>query len=219
LRLAEKLLADFHIHTKYSMDCNIPIEDIIQRCVETGINCVAVADHDSVEGAFEMQRLAPFKVIIAEEILTPKGEIMGMFLKEGIPSGIPLEKAISLIKAQDALVCLPHPFDTFRGLRLDIVRLEALAEQIDIVEVFNARSPLSRHASKARSFARKYAIPEIAGSDAHTLREIGNTYVEIPEFNGRDEFLQALNKAKIHKHRSNFLVHFSSTWTKLKKAF
>ncbi|MFC1989083.1 PHP-associated domain-containing protein [Chloroflexota bacterium] len=213
------LRADFHIHTQYSMDCNTSLEEVIDRCLETGINCIAIADHDSIEGALKMQSQAPFPVIVAGEILTPQGEIMGMFLKEKVPIALPIEQAIAHIKAQDALVCLPHPFDTLRGLRLDGKRLEALAEQIDIIEVFNARSPLLRHSTKARAFAKKYDIPEVAGSDAHTPNEIGSTYVEMPEFNGKDEFLQALRKSKLHRHRSSLLVHFSSTWTKLKKSF
>ncbi|MFC1978113.1 PHP-associated domain-containing protein [Chloroflexota bacterium] len=213
------LKADFHIHTAYSMDCTTSPEEIISRCLETGINCIAIADHGSIEGALKMQSLAPFRVIIAEEILTPYGEIMGMFLEEGIPTGIPVEQAISHIKAQGALVCIPHPFDTLRGLRLDSQRLAELAEQIDIIEVFNARSPLLRSSTKARTFARKYGILETAGSDAHTPSEIGSTYVEMPEFNGRDDFLQALRKGKISRHKSSLLVHFNSTWTKLKKSF
>ncbi len=217
--MTKLLKADFHIHTAYSMDCNTSLEDIISRCLETGINCIAIADHDAIEGALKMQGLAPFPVIVAQEILTPQGEIMGMFLKEGVPTGLPIEQAISRIKAQDALVCLPHPFDTFRGLRLDGKRLEGLTEQIDIIEVFNARSPLLRYSTKAQTFAQKYGILETAGSDAHTLNEIGNTYVEMPEFNDRDDFLQALRKGKIHRHRSSLLVHFSSTWTRLKKSF
>jgi len=76
------LRADLHIHTRYSMDCNTPLERIISRCLEMQINCIAVADHGTVEGALEIQQMAPFQVIVAEEILTPHGEIMGMFLKE-----------------------------------------------------------------------------------------------------------------------------------------
>ena len=217
--MAELLKADFHIHTAYSMDCDVSLKDIIGRCREEGVNCIAIADHGTVDGALEMQRLAPFAVIIAEEILTPHGEIMGMFLKEGIPSGLSVEETISEIRAQDALVCLPHPFDPLRGFRLDSKRLKALVEHIDIIEVFNARIPLLHFSTKAENFARKYGLPGIAGSDAHTLGEIGNTYVEMPEFNGKDDFLLALKKSKIHRYRTSPLVHFSSTWTKLKKAF
>ncbi len=213
------LKADFHIHTAYSMDCNTSLEDIISRCLESGINCIAIADHGTVEGALKMQSLAPFPVIVAEEILTPHGEIMGMFLKEGIPSGLSVEQAISHIKVQGSLVCLPHPFDTLRGLRLDSKRLEELVEQIDIIEVFNARSFLVRDSNKARAFAKKYSIPGTVGSDAHTPNEIGNTYIEIREFDGKDDFLQALRESKISRHRSSPLVHFSSTWIKLKNSF
>lgn len=213
------LKADLHIHTEYSIDCNTSLDDIVSRCLETGINCIAISDHDSIEGALKMQSLAPFPVIVAEEVLTPHGEIMGMFLSERVPSGLTIEQAISRIKAQGGLVCLPHPFDTFRGLRLDSKRLEALVEQIDIIEVFNARSPLLRCSTKARAFANKYDIPGIAGSDAHSINEIGSTYMVMPEFNGKDDFLQALRKSKINRHQASFLVHFSSTWTKLRKSF
>lgn len=213
------LKADFHIHTQYSMDCNTPLEGIIQRCLDTGINCIAIADHDAIEGALKMAGMAPFPVIVAEEILTPQGEIMGMFLKERINSGLSIEKAITEIRTQDGLVCLPHPFDPFRGLRLDISALEEMKEQIDIIEVFNARSPFPWPETKARNFAAKFNISRSAGSDAHSIDEIGNTYVEMPEFRGKDDFLQALGKGKIHQHRSSFLVHFYSTWAKIKNAF
>ncbi|MBI4303673.1 MAG: PHP domain-containing protein [Chloroflexi bacterium] len=198
------------------MDCQTSLEEIIGRCLETGINCIAIADHGNIEGGLEMKRLAPFKVIVAEEVLTHHGEIMGMFLKESIPSGISVEEAISRIKAQDGLVCLPHPFDTFRGLRLDTKELDALAGQVDVVEVFNARSLLRRCSTKARNFARKYDIAQSAGSDAHTITEIGDTYIEMPEFNGKDDFLQALRKGKIFTHRSSPFVHIATTWARLK---
>jgi len=103
------LKADLHIHTKYSPDCNTSLEQIISRCQQTGINCIAVTDHGTIEGALKMQSIAPFVIIVAEEILTPRGEIMGMFLKEGIPSGLSVEETISRIKAQDALVPLMIP--------------------------------------------------------------------------------------------------------------
>ncbi|MFC2005515.1 PHP-associated domain-containing protein [Chloroflexota bacterium] len=216
MRLNKLLKADFHIHTTYSMDCDTSLEEIINRCLETGINCIAIADHGTVEGALKIQSLAPFPVIIAEEILTPHGEIIGMFLEESIPSGLSMKQVISRIRLQGALVGLPHPFDPLRGFRLDSKSLEELGEQLDIIEVFNARSPFPWPATKAQAFAKKYDIPEIAGSDAHTPNEIGSTYIEMPEFNGKDDFLQALRKGEIHRHRSNPLVHFSSNWAKLK---
>ena len=212
------LKADLHIHTKYSADSNTSLEQIISRCQQIGINCIAIADHGTIEGALKMQSIAPFVIIVAEEILTPRGEIMGMFLKEGIPSGLSVEETISRIKAQDALVSIPHPFDMFRHSALDSEIIEQLADQIDVIEVFNSRSFLHRSSAKAQLFAQKYGIPGSAGSDAHTAHEIGNAYVEMPEFNGKDDFLNALAQGRIVGRWTNPLVHLNSAWTRLKSS-
>ncbi|MFC2034250.1 PHP domain-containing protein, partial [Chloroflexota bacterium] len=118
------------------MDCSTSLNEIVKRCLETEINCIAIADHGTIEGALEMQNIAPFPIIIAEEILTPNGEIMGMFLKETISSGITIEQAIAEIKSQDGLVNIPHLFDPIRGLKISKDQLEKLVNQIDIIEVF-----------------------------------------------------------------------------------
>jgi predicted metal-dependent phosphoesterase TrpH len=182
-----------------------------------GINCVAICDHGTTEGALRIRDIAPFKVIIAEEILTPHGEIMGMFLEETIPSGLPVKEVIAQIKAQGGLVCIPHPFDRLRSSALHNNIIEEIVDQIDIIEVFNSRTIFPHHSAKALAFALKHSIPKSAGSDAHTLREIGNTYIEMPEFKGKDDFLEALEKGRITGHITNPFIHFASAWTKLRK--
>jgi len=213
------LKADLHIHSEYSMDCNMSLELIIKRCLEEDINCIAVADHGTAEGGLKMQSMAPFQVIAAEEILTPHGEIMGMFLKETIPSGLSVEETISRIRDQDALVCIPHPFDPIRQSALGNKTIEEHIEDIDVVEVFNARGILPYSANKARRFAEEHGIPGSAGSDAHTPQEIGNAYIEMLEFNSKEEFLKSLASGKVYGHRSNPTVHFGSTWARLKRWF
>ena len=212
------LKADLHIHTEYSMDCDMSLDRIAARCLEVGVNCIAIADHGTIEGALRMQEMAPVAVVVAEEILTPVGEIMGVFLKEGIPSGSSVGETIAHIKAQGALICLPHPFDTLRRLRLNETELEALAAEVDVVETFNARSQLPGPAKKARAFAEKHGIPMSAGSDAHSPAEIGRTYIEMPEFKDKDSYLHALRQGRITGHRTTPLVHFVSLWAKMKKA-
>ena len=148
------------------MDCQTPLDKIISRCEELGINCIAIADHGTAEGALEMQKIAPFKVIVAEEILTTHGEIMGMFLKETIPSGITPQEAVKRIRAQGGLVNIPHPFETIRGSALKDAMIDEIAKDIDIVEVLNSRSPFPANTNKARAFAAEHSIPGGAGSDA-----------------------------------------------------
>lgn len=213
------LKADLHVHTEYSMDCTTSLDDIIARCLELEINCIAIADHGTVEGALKMQDMAPFTVIVAEEILTPYGEIMGMFLRETIPNDLSVKQTIAQIRAQGGLVCIPHPYDIFRQSALGEKIVAEIVRDIDIVEVFNSRCPLLRSSDKAKSFAEKHSLAKSAGSDAHTINEIGNAYVEIPGFDGQKDFLQALAKGKITGQRTNPLTHFSSAWAKLKKRF
>ncbi len=212
------LKADLHVHTLYSMDCATSLDPIIARCLEIGINCLAIADHGTIAGALKMKEIAPFSVIIAEEILTPYGEIMGMFLSDEIPSRLSVEETIKRIKAQDGLVCIPHPYDKLRMSAFNNAKaLEEIMPSVDIIEVFNSRSFLPGSQARAQRLAQKFGKLVSAGSDAHTTSEIGNAYIEMSEFNSKDEFLKSLALGKIFGHKSNPLVHLSSTRNKFRK--
>lgn len=193
-------------------------EQIVAQCLKTGINCIAIADHGTIAGAVKIQEIAPFPVIIGEEVLTPWGEVMGLFLTTEIPGGLSAQEAVARIKAQGGLVNIPHPFDPLR-LALKLRAVEELLPHIDLIEVFNARSSILGNSSKAKLFAQKHGLSLSAGSDAHTLGEIGNAYVEMPEFRDRDEFRLALTQGKIFGHRANLMVHIHSNLTRLRTKF
>jgi predicted metal-dependent phosphoesterase TrpH len=195
------------------------LDTIIKRCLKLEINCVAIADHGTTAGALKMKEIAPFKVIVAQEILTPIGEIMGLFLTEDIPGGFSPEETIARIRAQGGLVCLPHPLDRFRGIARHYREIEKVINDVDIIEVFNSRVILKSYNKKAAIFAQKYSLPCSAGSDAHIPHEIGHAYVEMPEFNGSQEFCAALKQGNIFGRRSCPLVHAPTAWVELKKRF
>jgi predicted metal-dependent phosphoesterase TrpH len=213
------LKADLHMHTKYSFDCTTTPEAIVKRCQKIGINCIAVADHGTIEGAQRVKEIAPFRVIVAEEILTPLGEIMGMFLTESIPSNISVDEAFRRIKAQNGLVCLPHPFDSMRGINDRGFReIAELLPQVDVIEVFNSRAMrLGGSNAKALAFAKEHRMLQSAGSDAHTRGEIGHAYVEMPEFDDVDGFRHALAQGHIFGHHTCPMIHVVSTLQTLKK--
>jgi predicted metal-dependent phosphoesterase TrpH len=215
----ELLKADFHIHSRYSMDSSTSLDQIIRACNKKKINCIALSDHGAIEGALQLQKIAPFYVIVAEEILTTRGEIMGMFLKELVPSGLSIEESIRLIKAQGGLFCAQHPFDKIRKDALKAEVMDEIAGQIDLVEVFNARSPLRHSSNLALQFAQQHNLPGGAGSDAHAAFEIGNAYVEMPEFKGKEDFLAALARGQVFGHSASPLTHFNSLWSRIKKRF
>lgn len=213
------LKADLHIHSSYSMDCLTTPEEIVASCTRKGINCVAITDHGTIAGALKLKEIAPFPVIVGEEILTPWGEIMGLFLTQEIPSGILLVEAVKQIKEQGGLVCLPHPFDTFRLSAIKDGFLGDVLPYLDIIEVFNSRSLLLGNSRRAKLIAQRYHLPASAGSDAHTSYEIGRAYVEMPEFQGKEGFLESLAQGKIFGRRTCPLIHARTTLTRLKKLY
>jgi predicted metal-dependent phosphoesterase TrpH len=209
--------ADLHVHTCYSIDCLSPLEKIVERCLELGINCIAVADHNTIAGALKLRGIAPFKVIVAEEVLTPAGEIMGLFLNEAVCPGLSPQEAISRIRSQGGLVSIPHPFGRSLPWNANKLTSPEVLAQVDIIETFNSRTPFSNSITRARKLAKEQGKVASAGSDAHTLGEIGRAYVEMPEFDGPDDFLNSLAQGKIFGQRSSYLAHFASMWARIRK--
>ncbi|MFW6150774.1 MAG: PHP domain-containing protein [Chloroflexota bacterium] len=211
------ITADLHIHTCYSHDSCTRLGEIVERCVELGLGCVAITDHGTIEGAIELQKIAPFRVIVGAEILTPVGEIMGLFLKEDVPGGLSPLETVARIKKQGALAGIPHPFGRWPIQNSHKLLSPELIEQMDFLEVFNARSPFARSSDRAQQLALKYGKAGSAGSDAHTPGEIGKAYVEMRDFDGVGDFLEALASGRVHGERSSNLVHFASTLAKIRK--
>jgi predicted metal-dependent phosphoesterase TrpH len=178
---------------------------------------VAVADHNTIAGALKLREIAPFKVIVAEEIATTAGEVMGLFLSEGIRQGLSAQQAISQIRNQGGLVAIPHPFGRSLLWHANVLTSMEILSQVDIIEAFNSRTPFSSSIRKAGMLAKEQGKAASAGSDAHTLGEIGRAYVEMPEFNGPGDFLNSLAQGEIFGRRSSFFPHLASTWAKIRR--
>ena len=193
-------------------------ETLVSRCLRTGLNCLAVTDHDSIEGALAVRELAPFRVIIGEEICSANGEITGLFLQDWIPPGLPAGETALRIKEQGGLVSIPHPFDRFRSRVITAGGLCDVLPHADIIEVFNSRNSLDADNLKARELAEAHGVLGSAVSDAHTPLEIGRTYVEMPDFDGTPAgFLAAISEGRLVTNKTSPLVHLLTTLTKAKR--
>src|SRR3990172_204249 len=133
--------ADLHAHTHFSRDALTSVDTFAQRYQRAGIDCVAVSDHNNIDGALAVREVAPFRVIIAEEIKSTEGEIIGLFLQETIRKGLTPEDTVRAIKEQGGLVLVPHPFDRTRRSVIRESALLRILPQVDVIEVFNARTP------------------------------------------------------------------------------
>jgi predicted metal-dependent phosphoesterase TrpH len=166
---------DLHIHSKYSGDCRMEPEDILKAAEKVGLDGVAVTDHDTVKGGLEASRIdSDIKVIVGAEIRTDRGEVIGYFLNEEIEKR-ELFEVTDAIKDQGGIVCIPHPFDIFRISKLK--PKDELLGPVDCIEVLNSRCVVSALNEKARRFAKERGLGMTAGSDAHTISEIGTSGV------------------------------------------
>lgn len=198
---------DLHNHTLCSKDCCSSYDTIIEAVQRSGLDGIAVTDHNELHGALELQRRAPFLVIAGEEIKTARGEIIGLFLRERIAPGQDPIETVRQIHQQGGVVYVPHPFDEVRGSRIQRAALEEITPDIDILEVFNARNALPRFNRRALDYARRHDLLAGAGSDAHTLSEYGHAYVEIPAFSTPAGFLDSMRRGTWRGRLSSPLVH------------
>jgi predicted metal-dependent phosphoesterase TrpH len=213
------LKCDLHLHSFRSHDSNTSLDRIVRTCLDRGINCVALTDHNSFASALDLQRLAPFPVIPGEEIMTREGEIIGLFLQAEIPRGMSAGATAEEIKRQGGVVYIPHPFDRLRKGPLATEALLEIVDMVDVVETFNSRITLMGDVPAAERFAVAHGKLWGAGSDAHVWWELGRSYVEMDEFEGKDGFLESLAQGKTVGRLSAPTVHIFSSYAKWRKRY
>ncbi len=211
------LRADLHVHTWYSKDSLMSPEEIVRGCQEKGLSAVAITDHNTIIGALALRDIAPFPVIVGQEISTTHGEVIGLFLEREVPRDLSPGKAVAFIKEQGGLAGVPHPYDRLRGETLERQSLDEIAGRLDFVEGFNSRVTLSRDNRRAQAFARSKGLPCTSGSDAHSLYELGRGYMELQPFHGKSEFLESLSSGRIAGSLSPFLVHVLSIVARMRR--
>ncbi len=215
-----RLKGDFHMHTRFSGDCDTSPEVVVRRCEKQGLNCIAVTDHNTIEGAIAVREQADFPVIIGEEVMSTHGDIIGLFLEEEVPRGLPPLETVRRIKDQGGLVVVPHPFDTVRRGPLAPDALREILPYVDMVEVMNARTILPGDLKKCRRLAAEASLTPLAVSDAHTPGELGSAYTELDGFDGSAaSFVRAVEAGTMAGHRSSPLVHLVTAYVKVKKRF
>lgn len=212
------LKADLHVHSRYSHDSTASLQSIVNRCIKTGIQCLALTDHNTAEGALILKGETPLRIIVGEEVKSTEGDIIGLFLQESIPRDLTPQQTVREIKSQGGLVMVPHPFDRVRPSALGLEAFQSIAHDVDILETFNARNLFNADNEQADEIAREYRIVRAAASDGHTSAELGRTYNLIPEFiDTPQDFLQGLSQAQLVTQRTRMLHRMAPAIAKARK--
>jgi hypothetical protein len=218
--MSEYWRIDLHTHTMWSKDCLMSFERILRLCERRGIDKIAITDHNTAEGALRMQQLAPDRVIVGEEIMTTKGELLAYFLQETVPAGLTPYETIRRLRDQGAVISVSHPLDRLRKGAWENADLLAIIDQVDALEVFNARCLYRADNEQALMLARQYGLACTAGSDAHSIPEYGRAMVTLRPFSSAGDFLAALREAEISGYVERYspaYVHLSSKVAKWSK--
>lgn len=155
---------------------------------------IALTDHNSVEGALELARMAPQLCIVGEEAKTLEGEVIGLFITQRLPPYQRPEQVMDLVHDMGGLTYVPHPLDRNRShFRLE--RLVELADRIDIIEVYNPWCEPAANAEAAR-LAADLDKTTATGSDAHSAHELGRSWMEMDDYTDVADFLAKLKRAR-----------------------
>ncbi len=187
---------DLHTHSTASPDGGISPSQYEKAIAASLVDYIAITDHNHIDMAVAMHQQLGDKIIVGEEIMTTVGEVIGLFLTSVVAPNQSIEGTIRAIKAQNGIVYIPHPFETFRhGIHPAI--LEEIVHEIDIIEVCNGRAFLQDRSAQAVVWARLNQIPGASSSDAHGYLGLGKTFVSTDKQPTRENLVQQIANGKL----------------------
>lgn len=158
-----------HAHSRHSYDGVGDPSELVEEAIRLGVSALAITDHDTWRGALEADAYArakgrPLLLVPGAEVFTDQGDVIALFVEEDPGPRFALEFC-DVVRARGGVTVLPHPC-RYRTPE------PALVGRVDLIEVFNARTP-----KKANAFAQVLADtsgkPETVAPDAHRVAELG----------------------------------------------
>jgi hypothetical protein len=146
--------------------------------------------------------------------MTTQGELLGYFLKETIPPGLSPTETLAQLRAQGAAISVSHPFDRLRKGAWREADLAAIIDQVDAIEVFNARCIFPDDNARALAFAVAHGKPGTVGSDAHSHPELGQATLQVAAANTSADLIAGFAHGRAHTRLSSPLIHLTSTFAK-----
>jgi len=211
------LRVEFHCHTRFSKDSLTRPRALVDTCRRKRIDRVVVTDHNTIAGARAAHALDPELVIVGEEIMTTRGEILAAFVSEEVQMGLSPQETIRRLKDQGAFISVSHPFDKWRSGGWQEPDLLEIIHQVDAIEVYNSRCMFPRFNSEARQFAEKHNVAGTVGSDAHAAFELGRSLMLLEQFESPEEMRKVIRTGTPQVRWSPPWFHVTSHYASIYK--
>ena len=204
---------ELHAHSAQSYDGRDPVETLLERAREAGLDALAVTDHDEIEASLAAADIAADYGLVGipgMEISTAAGHVLGLGIEAAIEPGLPYAVTIDRIHEQGGLAILPHPFQEMRSGVLATIPKDQL-QLADAIEVYNSRLVTGWSNRQAKHYATRHEMPMTAGSDAHINDMVGRaiTHVNADERNASAILAAIANgRTVLDTRRTPWLVSF-----------
>lgn len=190
------LKADLHVHSVGSYDGSASVDEILDAAVDAGLDAVAITDHDEIEESLEAADRAGDRGLVGVpgvEVSTADGHLLALGVDERPSAGEPVGETVERVRELGGAAVVPHPFQRTRhGV--------GAVEDVDAVETYNSRLFTGLANRRARRFARKNGLPELAGSDAHIAEMVGRAYTVIDSEPDADALVEAIKQGRTETH-------------------
>ena len=186
------------MHTCYSYDATSSLREVIVYAKKSGLDGIAITDHDTLKGAKRALKLASrmgFMVISGIEVTTLQGHVLGLNITTSIPQDLSLVETVEKIHEAGGIAIAAHPLVFIKS---HIKQRIASASNFDGVEVINSSAfPFFLSTRLSRALAERLNLPQTAGSDAHHASEIGTAYTLVKADSDIEEIIEAIRKGAV----------------------
>lgn len=189
---------DLHLHTVFSGDSTITPQLVVNQLhAHPLIKGVAITDHNTLEGYFQVRKLAKVHedlvILPGIEISTEKGDIIILGVEEKPEYPITLNSVIKFAKTMDGVIVIPHPY---RSMGIGDLAINIRAHAIEVLNP----TATPKENMLAKELARTESLPGVAGTDAHSTKEMWTVFTEIDAQPTVENILDAIRNGFVKSH-------------------
>ncbi|RJP29243.1 MAG: PHP domain-containing protein [Actinobacteria bacterium] len=195
--MAKIFIVDLHIHTSLSSFCSdLSTEDMFAEAKRLGLDAVAVTEHSTFHGA----RVAcdaglekGFPVFKGVEVYTTGGDMLVFGVETEIWPDMDFEELLQAVLESGGLIIAAHPTRGYWGhhRRYKGFPPREVLELVHAVETLNGGCSYQENVQATR-LAAELGLPQVGGSDAHSISQIGRCVTVFPRAIQGDDDLKRM---------------------------